>query len=125
MCLFCFIAQVKGCTWRTLLIRLTLRRLSQCSWKMSALCILVLAATSAAWAQTVEDRAREFLKKFDEDASRLMYQYSLASWAYNTNITAETSDKLVSAITYKRNVSLFFLWNVFILGTCVCAKLLK
>ncbi|XP_060767555.1 angiotensin-converting enzyme 2 isoform X1 [Neoarius graeffei] len=61
---------------------------------MSALWILILAGTSAAWAQSVEDRAREFLQKFDVNASDLMYQYSLASWAYNTNITAENSDKL-------------------------------
>lgn len=65
---------------------------------MSALCILILAGTSAAWAQSVEDRARDFLQKFDVNASDLMYQYSLASWAYNTNITAENSDKLVSAV---------------------------
>lgn len=65
---------------------------------MSVLCVLVLLTASAAWAQTVEERAKEFLQKFDEDASRLMYQYSLASWAYNTDITAENSDKLVSAV---------------------------
>lgn len=76
--------------------------------EMSALCILVLAVTSAAWAQTVEDRARQFLQKFDEDASRIMYQYSLASWAYNTNISAENSDKLVSVAMCKSvSVSVF------------------
>ncbi|XP_075996407.1 angiotensin-converting enzyme 2 [Genypterus blacodes] len=42
----------------------------------------------------VESRAREFLKKFDQEASKRMYQYSLASWAYNTNITKENSDNL-------------------------------
>uniref|UniRef100_A0A4W4EFY7 Angiotensin-converting enzyme n=1 Tax=Electrophorus electricus TaxID=8005 RepID=A0A4W4EFY7_ELEEL len=57
-------------------------------------CLLVLAVAPAASAQTTEDRAREFLKKFDEDATRLMYQYSLASWEYNTNITTANSDKL-------------------------------
>ncbi|KAI5629870.1 angiotensin-converting enzyme 2 isoform X1, partial [Silurus asotus] len=62
--------------------------------KMSGLCILILVGISAAWAQTVEDGARDFLQKFDKEASRLMYQYSLASWEYNTNITAENSDKL-------------------------------
>ncbi|XP_062845892.1 angiotensin-converting enzyme 2 [Trichomycterus rosablanca] len=61
---------------------------------MSALWVLILAVASAAWAQTVEDKAREFLQKFDEEASRLMYQYSLASWDYNTDITQENSDKL-------------------------------
>ncbi|KAM9493763.1 angiotensin-converting enzyme 2 [Clarias gariepinus] len=61
---------------------------------MFALCILVLAGTSAVWGQTLEDKARVFLQKFDDEASRLMYNYSLASWAYNTDITAENSEKL-------------------------------
>uniref|UniRef100_A0A8B9H7K5 Angiotensin-converting enzyme n=1 Tax=Astyanax mexicanus TaxID=7994 RepID=A0A8B9H7K5_ASTMX len=63
---------------------------------MSVRFLLVLALASGAWAQTLEDRAKDFLLKFDEDASRLMYQYSLASWAYNINITTENSNKLVS-----------------------------
>ncbi|KAK3509880.1 hypothetical protein QTP70_018499, partial [Hemibagrus guttatus] len=75
----------------------TLLRRCQCSGKMTVLWILVLVfGTSAVWAQTVEDRAKEFLKKFDEEASRIMYQYSLASWEYNTNITTENSDKLAA-----------------------------
>lgn len=65
---------------------------------MFALCILVLAGTSAVWGQTLEDKARVFLQKFDDEASRLMYNYSLASWAYNTDITAENSEKLVSSM---------------------------
>ncbi|XP_061596730.1 angiotensin-converting enzyme 2 [Cololabis saira] len=63
---------------------------------MSAKILAVLLAVS--WAvsvqATVETEAREFLKTFDEEASERMYQYSLASWAYNTNITTENSDKL-------------------------------
>ncbi|XP_017550079.2 angiotensin-converting enzyme 2 [Pygocentrus nattereri] len=62
--------------------------------RMSGRFLLILALASTAWAQTLEERAREFLQKMDEDASRLMYQYSLASWEYNTNITAENSAKL-------------------------------
>uniref|UniRef100_A0A7N6F8M6 Angiotensin-converting enzyme n=1 Tax=Anabas testudineus TaxID=64144 RepID=A0A7N6F8M6_ANATE len=42
----------------------------------------------------VENSAREFLQRFDEEATQRMYQYSLASWAYNTDITKENSDKL-------------------------------
>ncbi|KAG7266978.1 hypothetical protein CRUP_010512 [Coryphaenoides rupestris] len=42
-----------------------------------------------------EIAAREFLQKFDVEASHRMYQYSLASWDYNTNITEENSKKLV------------------------------
>uniref|UniRef100_A0A8C9VMT2 Angiotensin-converting enzyme n=1 Tax=Scleropages formosus TaxID=113540 RepID=A0A8C9VMT2_SCLFO len=45
---------------------------------------------------SVEQKAAEFLQSFDENATTLMYQYSLASWEYNTNITSENSDKLVS-----------------------------
>ncbi|KAM6943565.1 LOW QUALITY PROTEIN: angiotensin-converting enzyme 2 [Xenentodon cancila] len=65
---------------------------------MSARILAVLLAVS--WAVSaqatvdVEAEAREFLRKFDEEATQQMYQYSLASWAYNTNITTENSDKL-------------------------------
>ncbi|KAG7234632.1 hypothetical protein INR49_004157 [Caranx melampygus] len=56
---------------------------------------LVLAVTGTVSAQAdTESKAREFLKRFDEEATVRMYQYSLASWAYNTNITKENSDKL-------------------------------
>lgn len=59
--------------------------------------VALLAASCAVYAQTeVENNAREFLERFDEAATQKMYQYSLASWAYNTNITKENSDKLVS-----------------------------
>lgn len=63
---------------------------------MSALWVLVLIMASVARGQTVEEKAREFLRKFNEEASPLMYNYSLASWDYNTDITPENSDKLVS-----------------------------
>ncbi|XP_033492522.1 angiotensin-converting enzyme 2 [Epinephelus lanceolatus] len=57
--------------------------------------VTLLAVSCAVSAQSdVENRAREFLKRFDEEATPRMYQYSLASWAYNTNITKENSDKL-------------------------------
>ncbi|XP_041838146.1 angiotensin-converting enzyme 2 isoform X2 [Melanotaenia boesemani] len=42
----------------------------------------------------VETAAREFLQIFDKEATARMYNYSLASWAYNTDITQENSDKL-------------------------------
>ncbi|XP_061669841.1 angiotensin-converting enzyme 2 isoform X1 [Syngnathoides biaculeatus] len=55
----------------------------------------LLALCCAVWAQSpVENQARDFLRKFDEEAGAHMYQYSLASWAYNTNITKENSEKL-------------------------------
>uniref|UniRef100_A0A673AP47 Angiotensin-converting enzyme n=1 Tax=Sphaeramia orbicularis TaxID=375764 RepID=A0A673AP47_9TELE len=56
----------------------------------------LLALSAAVCVQSDEEtRAKEFLAAFDERASDLMYQYSLASWAYNTNITKENSDKVV------------------------------
>ncbi|XP_028999570.1 angiotensin-converting enzyme 2 [Betta splendens] len=57
--------------------------------------IALLALSCAAAAQSdVESQAKDFLEKFDEEATQRMYQYSLASWAYNTNISKENSDKL-------------------------------
>lgn len=62
---------------------------------MWSLTLLTLAALcSSASAQAVENQAREFLRRFDEQATDLMYNYSLASWAYNTDISQENSDKL-------------------------------
>lgn len=59
--------------------------------------LLLLAVSSAVSAQSsMESEAEVFLEKFDKEATQRMYQYSLASWAYNTNITKENSDKLVS-----------------------------
>ncbi|XP_054473849.1 angiotensin-converting enzyme 2 [Anoplopoma fimbria] len=57
--------------------------------------VVLLAVSCAVSAQSdVENRAKVFLQKFDVEATQRMYQYSLASWAYNTNISKETSDKL-------------------------------
>ncbi|XP_071389694.1 angiotensin-converting enzyme 2 [Centroberyx affinis] len=57
--------------------------------------VAVLALACGVSAQSdLENRARAFLQAFDEQATDLMYQYSLASWAYNTNISKENSDKL-------------------------------
>lgn len=62
---------------------------------MSAQILLALLALSCCVSAQMEDQARVFLEKFDEEASALMYNYSLASWAYNTNITKENSEILV------------------------------
>ncbi|XP_067441576.1 angiotensin-converting enzyme 2 [Thunnus thynnus] len=57
--------------------------------------VVLLALVCAVSSQSdVETEARKFLQKFDEDATRLVYQSSLATWAYNTNITKENSDKM-------------------------------
>lgn len=73
---------------------------------MFARWLLLLAVASVACSQTVEDSAREFLQKFDEEASNLMYQYSLASWAYNTDISQENADKEVRAKSIFSNLVL-------------------
>ncbi|KAL3065699.1 hypothetical protein OYC64_015786 [Pagothenia borchgrevinki] len=60
--------------------------------------VALLAVSCTVSAQTVlENQAKEFLQKFDEEATQRMYQYSLASWAYNTDINKENSDKLSEA----------------------------
>ncbi|KAI9518959.1 hypothetical protein NQZ68_033442 [Dissostichus eleginoides] len=60
--------------------------------------VALLAVSCTVSAQTgLENQAKEFLQKFDEEATQRMYQYSLASWAYNTNINKENSDKLSEA----------------------------
>lgn len=59
--------------------------------------ISLLAVSCAVSGQSEEEsRAAEFLKRFDIEATAAIYSYSLASWAYNTNITKENSQKLVS-----------------------------
>ncbi|XP_038557367.1 angiotensin-converting enzyme 2 [Micropterus salmoides] len=61
----------------------------------SRILVALLSLSCVVSAQSeVETRARVFLQKFDEEATERMYNYSLASWAYNTNITKENSDKL-------------------------------
>ncbi|XP_053720382.1 angiotensin-converting enzyme 2 isoform X1 [Synchiropus splendidus] len=61
----------------------------------SKIFVMLLALSSAVSAQSsVETQAKKFLLQFSEEASACMYNYSLASWAYNTNITKENSDKL-------------------------------
>lgn len=63
---------------------------------MAARILLTLLAVSrCVSAADLEAEARDFLERFDRDATSKMYQFSLASWAYNTNITQENSDKLV------------------------------
>ncbi|KAM6977897.1 angiotensin-converting enzyme 2 [Aplochiton taeniatus] len=63
-----------------------------------ALALAVAVASGVAAQADLEEQARAFLQRFDEGATDLMYQYSLASWAYNTNISAENSDKLVRSV---------------------------
>uniref|UniRef100_A0A8C7JY72 Angiotensin-converting enzyme n=1 Tax=Oncorhynchus kisutch TaxID=8019 RepID=A0A8C7JY72_ONCKI len=62
---------------------------------MTRLLLVGLIAVACVAAQSdLERRAQEFLNQFDGNATHLMYQYSLASWAYNTDISQENLDKL-------------------------------
>ncbi|XP_015226730.1 PREDICTED: angiotensin-converting enzyme 2 [Cyprinodon variegatus] len=59
--------------------------------------LTLLAVSSAVFLVTeadVESEAREFLKRFEQNATDKVYQSSLASWNYNTNITQENADKV-------------------------------
>ncbi|XP_041797901.1 angiotensin-converting enzyme 2 [Chelmon rostratus] len=55
--------------------------------------LLAVCCTVSAQSE-VENKAKEFLRVFDEEATKLVYQHSLASWTYNTNITNENAEKL-------------------------------
>lgn len=69
------------------------------SYRMSMtrrLLVGLIAVACVAAQSDLERRAQEFLDTFDGNATHLMYQYSLASWAYNTDISQENLDKLVS-----------------------------
>lgn len=72
----------------------------QTELKMSAMIrilVTLLVVCSAVSVQSdVETQAAEFLERFDKEATERIYNYSLASWAYNTNITKENSQNLVS-----------------------------
>ncbi|XP_076594597.1 angiotensin-converting enzyme 2 [Chaetodon auriga] len=54
--------------------------------------LLVVCCTVSA--QTETEKVEDFLQNFEEEVTPRIYNYSLASWAYNTNITKENSDKL-------------------------------
>ncbi|CAL8379460.1 unnamed protein product [Arctogadus glacialis] len=58
------------------------------------LLVVALLAPGLRAQEDTETRARAFLEKFSTDASVIMYDYSLASWAYNTDITEENSNIL-------------------------------
>ncbi|KAM3625521.1 uncharacterized protein V6R79_013443 [Siganus canaliculatus] len=62
---------------------------------MSAKIFVTLLAVSCVSAQSeLENQAQEFLDTFDREAMPLIYASSLASWAYNTNITQENADQM-------------------------------
>lgn len=68
---------------------------------MSGSCWLLLSLVAVAAAQsTVEELATTFLDKFNQEAEDLSYQSALASWDYNTNITEENAQKMVSFPDY-------------------------
>eukprot|EP00079_Xenopus_tropicalis_P011887 XP_002938293.1 PREDICTED: angiotensin-converting enzyme 2 [Xenopus tropicalis] len=58
-------------------------------------CIGLLLATGRS--QSVTDQARDFLKRFEQEAEVLYHQSALAQWEYNTNITDENAQKMSEA----------------------------
>ena len=62
---------------------------------MLLLAVVALFTPGARAQLDTEARAKAFLEKFSTEASAIMYEYSLASWAYNTNITEENSNTVV------------------------------
>ncbi|KAM6151129.1 angiotensin-converting enzyme 2 [Rhynchocyon petersi] len=58
---------------------------------------LLLSLVAVAAGQSIEEQAKDFLDKFNQDIEDLYYQSSLASWNYNTNITDENAQKMNEA----------------------------
>jgi angiotensin-converting enzyme 2 len=65
---------------------------------MSSSSWLLLSLVAVTTAQSLtEENAKTFLNNFNQEAEDLSYQSSLASWNYNTNITEENAQKMVSS----------------------------
>ncbi|XP_028617961.1 angiotensin-converting enzyme 2 [Grammomys surdaster] len=65
---------------------------------MSSSSWLLLSLVAVTTAQSlIEEEAKTFLDKFNQEAEDLSYQSSLASWNYNTNITEENAQKMSEA----------------------------
>ncbi|XP_043557438.1 angiotensin-converting enzyme-like [Chiloscyllium plagiosum] len=58
---------------------------------MLLLALWVVSLSAPAFSLTAEQEAQQFLHKFNTEAEKLVYQSSLASWTYNTNITDENA----------------------------------
>lgn len=58
---------------------------------------LSLVAVAPAQSLTTEEKAREFLDKFNSEAENWSHESALASWDYNTNINNKNAQKMVSA----------------------------
>ncbi|XP_069746369.1 angiotensin-converting enzyme 2 isoform X2 [Narcine bancroftii] len=56
-----------------------------------------LSLTAVTFSLTLDDEARELLRKFEMEAKKLVYKSSLASWNYNTNITDENAEMMNAA----------------------------
>lgn len=68
---------------------------------MSSSSWLLLSLVAVTTAQSIiEEQAKIFLDKFNQEAEDLSYQSALASWNYNTNITEENAQKMVSSWGY-------------------------
>lgn len=56
--------------------------------------LLLLSCVAPVWTN-VDEEAKIFLDQFNTEAVPIIYASSLASWAYNTNITDENAGKMV------------------------------
>lgn len=65
----------------------------------------LVAVTTAQF--NLEEQAKTFLDEFNLKAEDLYYQSSLASWNYNTNITDENVQKMVSCHGYIKGICCF------------------
>jgi angiotensin-converting enzyme 2 len=68
--------------------------------------LLSLVAVTAAQS-TTEEQTKIFLDNFNQKAEDLSYESSLASWNYNTNITEENAQKMVSSHGYRGDICCF------------------
>ncbi|GCC17250.1 hypothetical protein chiPu_0020514 [Chiloscyllium punctatum] len=66
---------------------------------MLLLALWVVSLAAPAFSLTAEQEAQQFLHEFNAEAEKLVYQSSLASWVYNTNITDENALQMVSTLS--------------------------
>ncbi|XP_038612998.1 angiotensin-converting enzyme 2 [Tachyglossus aculeatus] len=58
---------------------------------------LIFSFIAVAAAQSPEEEVKKFLTQFNQQAEDLSHESSLASWEYNTNISAENANKMAEA----------------------------
>ena len=82
--------------------------------RICSLLLLALASLTRSDSITDQNEAEEFLRRYTEQAEVIIYASSLASWNYNTNITAHNQQKSVGFLT---NRIMMNIGSVFVLFT--------